>query len=564
MAIAARKLGEIIGETPDWAPHERPMIPGSPSTPHMPPTTRVAFGLTGLLLGITGGMGTAIVTANLPAIQGAFGLDVRQGAWLGAVYAMFNISMNLLLIKYRQQFGLSSFTKVFLAFYALATLSHLFIGNYAGALTVRAISGMAGAAVGSLAIMYMMQCLPPRRTLKLPALLLGLGTSQLAAPIAWIVSPGLEDIGGWRSLYVLQSGLALACLAAVQLLRLPPGIRVHVFEWRDAITIALLGTGLALLVAVAAVGRIDWWTDAPWVGWALAGCVVLLAAGAIHEHYRTHPIIDTRWVFSFGFLNFALSIMLARVLLIEQPFGITGLVQLVGMGADQTQSLYAVVLVATVAGVLFGAISLMISNKLLPALLLLSLVLISAAGFMDSGATVDTRPASLFLSQGLMGFAGALFMGSALVLGLGQLMARGLGSLITFAMMFGVTQMVGGMAGGAAFGTFQIIRAQHHAAYLAEGVVASDPAAAQALQMYGAAFGSTIADPALRSAQGVSTLAQQLIQQANILAFNDVFLVIAWGAIGLLVLNILMFVQQGRQARKAARANDGASGAVAI
>jgi MFS family permease len=564
MTSRPRRIGDTIGETPDWAPHERPMIPGSPSTPDMPPQTRVAFGLTGLLLGVTGGMGTAILSANLPAIQGAFGLDVRQGAWLGAVYAMFNISMNLLLIKYRQQFGLTSFTKVFLAIYAVATLSHLFIGDYPGALAVRAISGMAGAAMGSLAVMYMMQCLPPKATLKLPALLLGLGTTQLAGPIVWIVSPELLDVGGWRSLYLLQSGLALACLAAVQMLRLPPGIRVHVFEWRDAITMVLLGSGLALLVAVAAVGRVDWWTEAAWVGWALAACVALLTAGAVHEHYRAHPIIDTRWVFSFGFLNFALSIMLARVLLIEQPFGVTGLVQVVGMGAEQTQTLYAVVLAATVAGVLFGAFSLMISNKLLPVQFLLSLVLVSVAAFMDSGATADTRPASLFLSQGLMGFAGALFMGSALVLGLGQLMARGLGSLITFAMMFGVTQMVGGMAGGAALATLQTIRTQHHAAYLADGVVASNPAVAQTLQMYAGAYGSTIADPALRSAQGVSTLAQQLIQQANILAFNDVFLVIAWGAIALLVLNILMFVNQGLKARSAATTSDSASGAVAI
>lgn len=68
MTSRPRRIGDTIGETPDWAPHERPMIPGSPSTPDMPPQTRVAFGLTGLLLGVTGGMGTAILSANLPAI----------------------------------------------------------------------------------------------------------------------------------------------------------------------------------------------------------------------------------------------------------------------------------------------------------------------------------------------------------------------------------------------------------------------------------------------------------------------------------------------------------------
>lgn len=564
MAHPVKKIGEPIGEMPDWAPHERPMIPGSPSTPDMPAPRRLAFGLTGLLLGVTGGMGTAIISTNLAAIQGDFGLDVRQGAWLSAVYAMFNISMNLLLIKYRQQFGLTSFAKVFLAIYAVAAIGHLITGTYAGLLIVRAISGIAGAAMGGLAVMYMMQSLPPRPTLKLPALLLGLGCSQLAGPICWIISPDLLDLGGWRSISMLQSGLALACLAAVQLLRLPPGMRVHAFEWRDAISFVLLALGLGLMVAVAAVGRIDWWMEAPWVGWALIGSVVLLAAGMVLEHYRKHPLIDTRWVFSLGFLNFALSIMLVRVLLTEQPFGATGLMQVVGMSADQTQSLYAVVLATTAAGVLIGAFSLMVSNKFLPVQLLLALILISVAAFMDSGATSDTRPASLFFSQGLMGFAGALFMGSALVLGLGHLMARGLGSVITFAMMFGVTQMLGGMAGGAALSTLQIVRAQHHAAYLAEGVVASDPATAMTLQMYGGAYASTIADPALSSAQGVSTLAQQLIQQANILAFNDIFYLIGWGALALLALNIAMFVSMARKSKATAKTEGGAASAVAI
>lgn len=564
MASTRRKLGEVIGTVPDWAPHERPMIPGSPSTPDMPPRARLAYGLTGLLLGLTGGIGGAIFSTNLATIQGELGLDVRQGAWVSAIYAIFNISMNLVLIKYRQQFGLTSFTRVFLALYALATLGHLLTGSYAGVMMVRAISGIAGAALGGLAVMYMTQSLPPK--MRLQALLLGLGSSQLAGPIVWMMSPELLEVGGWRSLYVMQSGLALLCLAVVQVLRLPPGIRVHVFEWRDAISVVLLGGGLGLLVAVASIGRIDWWLEAPWVGWALSASIVLLAAGAVHEHYRTHPIIDTRWVLSFGFLNFALSIMLVRVLLTEQPFGVTGLMQVVGMGAEQTQYLYAVVLAATAAGVLTGAFSLMISNKLVPVQLLLSLILVSAAAFMDSGATADTRPQSLFLSQAMIGFGGGMFMGCAFVLGLGQLLARGLGSVITFAMMFGVTQMVGGMAGGAALATFQTMRSVHHAAYLAEGVVGSDPATALALQMYGGAYGSVIADPALRSAQGVSTLAQQLIQQANILAFNDVFIVIGWGALALLVFNILMFARMAVKARSAnTNTNkDDAKGVVAI
>jgi predicted MFS family arabinose efflux permease len=477
---------------------------------------------------------------------------------------MFNISMNLLFIKYRQQFGLVRFAKVFLILYALATIANLFVTSFPAILAVRALSAIAGAAMGALCVMYMMQGLPPKPNYKLPALLLGIGGTQIGAPLISVLGPELLDAGGMHYLLMFQTGMVLLCLAGILMVRLPPGMRIVAFEWRDIPSFVFLALGLGTLVAVGAVGRVDWWLDAPWVGVALAAAVVCLATGAVLEHYRQHPMVDTRWVFTFDFLNFALSLMLTRVLLIEQPFGVNGLVQIVGLGPDQTQTLYGIILAATIAGVLTSALGLMINNKLLPVMLLLSLTLISVAAFHDAGATVDTRPANLYISQAMMGFAGALFMGCALVLGLGRLLARGLHSVVTFAMMFGVTQMLGGILGGSLLGTYQAIRALHHATYLAEGIVATDPSKAQLLQMYSGAYGGVISDPGLRAAQGLGTLAQQVTQQANILAFNDVFHIIGWGAIALIIMNIGMFIALARKSKQAQADTDSASGAVAI
>ena len=131
-------------------------------------------------------------------------------------------------------------------------------------------------------------------------------------------------------------------------------------------------------------------------------------------------------------------------------------------------------------------------------------------------------------------------------------------------MMFGVTQMLGGILGGSLLGTYQAIRALHHATYLAEGIVATDPSKAQLLQMYSGAYGGVISDPGLRAAQGLGTLAQQVTQQANILAFNDVFHIIGWGAIALIIMNIGMFIALARKSKQAQADTDSASGAVAI
>lgn len=558
------KLGQTIGDVPDWKPHERPMIPGSPSTPDMPGSERLKYGLVALLLGLTGSLGTALVSVNLNQIQGELGLTPVQGAWLSSIYIMTNVAMNLLLVKYRQQFGISRFVMVFLTIYAGAAVAELFVTGYPIALLVRAVSGVTGAAMGALTVFYMLQALPPKY--KLQALVLGIGASQLGMPLARILSPMLIVLGGWHGVSALEAGLAVASLAAVLIVRIPPGIRIHTFEWKDIVSFLLFASGFALVVAVLGLGRLEWWFDRPWLGWALAAGVALILIGWTFEHYRENPLVDTRWFLTGGYFRFAIAILFVRMLLSEQPVGSTGLLQALGMAPEQVQHLYVIVAFATVAGVLAGAVMLMISPKLVIVQSLGTLILIAIGAWMDAHSTVQTAPANLYVSQALIGFAAAMFMGAAVMLGIGQLVQRGFGSVITFSVTFGVTQVIGGVLGGAILGTFQIWRAQHHAAYLSEALVGSNPQVASLLQTYSGAFRSSIADPAGQSLQGLSTVAQQVTQQANVLAFNDVFWLIFWVAITQLVLTVIFTVRTMLKMRNAPKSADtpSAAGAAAI
>ncbi len=62
----------------DWAPHEKPALLGSPSTPLHSPAKRLAYGVVGLLVCLTGALGNAVVTANLQLLQGTFAAPGRQ------------------------------------------------------------------------------------------------------------------------------------------------------------------------------------------------------------------------------------------------------------------------------------------------------------------------------------------------------------------------------------------------------------------------------------------------------------------------------------------------------
>ena len=75
--------------------------------------------------------------------------------------------------------------------------------------------GMVGAALSSLGLYYMIQAFPAQWRLK--AMVLGLGTSQLALPLARIFSEDLLQIAEWRGLYLFELGLALAHLSLIHI-----------------------------------------------------------------------------------------------------------------------------------------------------------------------------------------------------------------------------------------------------------------------------------------------------------------------------------------------------------
>ncbi|MDB5687552.1 MAG: hypothetical protein JWR77_2141, partial [Rhizorhabdus sp.] len=331
-----------------FKPHERPMMPGSPATPEHPMGRRLAYFGIGIFVGITGGLGNALVSANLTNIQGSLGLYSDQAAWLATIYIMTNVSMSLLLVKFRQQFGLVTFARIFLPAYVAVTAAHLFVHSYETALIVRAASGIAASALSTLALLYIMQALPAAWRLK--GIVLGIGIPQLATPLARLFSSDLLERGQWTMLYVFELGMAIISAALIFALRLPPSEKMKAFERLDFVTFALYAPGVALLCAVLGQGRILWWGEAPWLGYAACGAVALITAALLVEHNRANPLLNTRWMASRDIVRFAFVAISVRILLSEQSYGAFGLMTALGMNNDQLITLSLVMALATAGG----------------------------------------------------------------------------------------------------------------------------------------------------------------------------------------------------------------------
>ncbi|ELQ5995089.1 MFS transporter [Cronobacter dublinensis] len=506
----------------EWAPHEKPMLLGSPSTPHHPPYKRIAYGIVGLLVCLTGALSNAMVTANLQNLQGTFAAWSTEIAWLPAVYVMTNVSINLLLVKFRQQYGLRAFTEGFLVLYVLVTFFHLFVNDLNTAMMVRAAHGMVGAALSSLGIYYQIQAWPAKHRLK--ALTIGITGSQLAIPIARLFSTELLELDEWRGLYLFELGLAMISLACVVALKLPPGDRRKVFEKKDFITFLLMAPGMALLCGALSLGRLDWWFEAPWIGWTLGASLVLIVAAIAFEHNRNNPLLNTRWLSSGSIVRLGLIMVLIRIVLAEQNTGAIGWLQYVGLQNEQMTHLALAILAGVVCGIVTSALTINPQKTVWP--IMVSLALMIIASLMDSQATSQTRADQMLISQFLLGFGSAFFLAPAMLAGIGGVIADPR-NLVSFSVLFGMSQNLGGLIGSALLGTFQTWREKYHSSLLADQLSSLSPLVNERLAQYSQLWGNVLNDPTLLNAQAVQQLQTVATTEANILAYNDTCLLTA-------------------------------------
>ena len=485
---------------------ERPLLPGSPYSPAHPSWRRVAYAGVAFLAAIAATLGNALISTNVPALAGSLGEYVAALSILPAFYVAMNASGNLSIVKARIEWGIPLVTQGLLGIYALAALLQLVFPSFVFAVITRAANGLSAAALITVSIYYLFQVFPPK--LRPVALVVGIALIQLGVPLARMFPVEMLAQHHWRNLHLIELAIPLVLLATLQAFPLPPSDRSKAFETRDLLTIGSLVPAMLLIAIVLSAGRVYWWTDAPWIGWALAAAVPLLAVGIINEAGRSKPLLYLEWMGSAGILRFAAVALLVRLALAEQTYGSVGLLASSGLNNDQLRTLFAIVAAAMLLGIATAALTLRphtVRQQVIAAALIIAL-----GAWLDSHATNQTRPQELYLSQALIGFGTTLFIGPALAFGFLRMLERGPAYFVSLVVLFSSTQNIGSLAGSALLGSYQVIATRAHLAALTEHLVAADPQVVARIQ-----------------AQGSALLAQSAAREATILAFNDVFRFVA-------------------------------------
>ena len=271
----------------------------------------------------------------------------------------------------------------------------------------------------------------------------------------------------------------------------------------------------------------------------------MIVTALILEHYRKNPLINTRWLGTREIVRLMFIAASVRILLSEQSVGSVGLLTVMGVMNDQMIMLNVVIVIASLAGMLTAMFTFNPKNVGRP--ITLSILLIVIASFMDASSTNLTRPDNFYVSQALISFASLLFMAQAMVIGISRTLLSGPQNFISFIVLFSMSQSLGGLVGSALLGTFQVIREKYHSHELIQNILMTDPIAAARIKGTGDALHGVIGDPALRASEGAALLAQQVSREANILAYNDVFLLV--GVLAVIALIWGLFTQWAMKRR---------------
>lgn len=496
-----------------FKPHERPFMVGSPATPDHPARRKVFYLLIGIFIGITASFQNGLLVANLTQIQGEMGLTPVEGGWISVAYNMTNACVTVLLYKIRQQFGISLFSKITLFFLLLATSmqwlvsSHLIsattgisIEPYYLELIARGLSGVVASAMTVLSIFYCLQGMPTAR--RISGLILGFGLVQFGIPLSRIISPYLAIDGQLEGLFLFQVGLALICFALINILELPPGNTQKVFEKLDIVSFAFFATGLAALSVFLVQGRILWWTT-PWLSYPLIIAVVTIAIALWIETHRKNPMLQVRWMRSRTIIAFMITGAVMRILLSEQSVGAAGLLANLGYGNDQLVVFYVIILAASVLALVISVFKTNAMDLRRPVIFAVALIAIGA--WIDTGVSLNSTPAMFYFSQFMIAFAAVYFMGPMVFEGMFRAIANGPAYIISFSVIFGISQTIGGLAGAAGIQAFTTIRTQMHYADMVSSMSTSNPAT-------------------------MTQMLQGIQRQATIAAYDDLFFLMAVGA----------------------------------
>ncbi len=502
-----------------------------------PPVNPYVIALTVMLATFMEVLDTSVANVALPHIAGGLAVDVQESTWVLTSYLVSNAIVLPLTAWLSSLFGRKN---VFLFCVGLFVLSSFLCGiaPSLGLLIIfRVFQGIGGGALQPISQAILLESFP------LPKRGIAMGVFGMGVVVAPIVGPTLggwlSDNLSWRWIFFINIPVGLLSIFLTSLLIFDPPylVRKRLGEVRiDYIGLGLISLGLGCLQVCLDKGQTEDWFASRLIVVTATVAFVSLAVLLVWELIYESPIVDLRLLkdrnfttgvatmFTIGFTLYG-SILLLPVFL-QQLLGYTATLAGMVLSPGGILTLFLMPIV----GALVGRVSARY-------LLMIGLLIVGYSMFYMAGFNLQIDFWTAVISRAIQA-AGLAFLFVPINAAAFYYIPRektGDGTAL-----INLVRNVGGSSGIAFVTTLLARRAQTHQGLLVHHLTPLNPTFEQALSGLRTALIERGANPAQADQGALGILYSELVRQATMLAYTDVFRILGYLSLALLPLMLLL------------------------
>lgn len=451
----------MINSKMTYMPTQMPMFAGSPGFPNISRKTRIIYACVWLVLGLSSGILSNMIPANISDFKVYFNLDELEGAVLLGIYYMFSAWASLFLFKFRQHFGINGLIRFIIIFLIISILLRFFHLNFQVELIIRAILGFVCTSLSVVSVFYAGQFLPKQKRASM--LLLGLGLTQLGYPIDKIISIYLINDWDLFYLFYFELGLSLLCVCVLILAPLPPSFTTYSFSYLNIFSLSLFAiSSMCFCLAMNIISAL-WWdnnTAILLLGFGFLCLFIMI----LFEWLRKVPLLNVKFLSTGYILKIILIAAFMRIFLTEQNISTGFFTTTLNYSNENLLYLYIWIFLGGLSGFICSYFT-MVGFDRYKILVFTSFLLLSLGSYLNSSLSPYSKPSDIYIGQFLISFSAIYFMIPLLLDGVVKSFVRGALYLVSFSAIFSLAQNIFALLGSAFIKYFLVYRTK---SYLAE------------------------------------------------------------------------------------------------
>jgi MFS transporter, DHA2 family, multidrug resistance protein len=477
---------------------------------------------------------TTVVNVSLPHIAGSMSASVDEATWVLTSYLVANAIILPITGWLASRFGRKNLLMASVMGFTASSFMCGIAPNLASLVLFRLLQGASGGCLQPLSQAVLLEAFPPEQRGKAMGFW-GLGI--VVAPVMGPVLGGwLTDNYSWRWVFYINIPVGIASILMTRMFIFDPPYLGRERGGVDYWGIGMLAVWVGALQIVLDKGQQEDWFQSAFIRWFVVATVVALTGFLIREFVAKRPVVNLRifkdrtyaaGVFLMTIVGFVLYGSLVLLpLWLQTLLGYPSLQAGIAMAPRGLGSMLGMPLVGSIIG------------KIDPRkILALGLSLGAFTLFDLSRLNLEAGYWDFFWPQFLQGLALSMLFVPLTTITMSQISREAMGNATS---LFNLMRNIGGSIGIAMVTTMNARFTQTYISRLGENVTAYNSAAMDMLRSLQSMWSNAGSGPALAERQAAASMFGLVQRQAAMLAFIQLFLLLAVIFLAMIPLILIM------------------------